>query len=111
MAKAERNLLACGLTTVTDAGLDWADILLLDSLHQTGDLKLRVVAMANPTRANLDSMVAHGGLRTEKLVAESFKFYMDGALGSRARRCFNRTTTDPVTGGCCCRTPTCTGRS
>jgi len=83
LAEAERNLLACGLTTVTDAGLDWADILLLDSLHQTGDLKLRVVAMANPTRANLDSMVAHGGIRTEKLVAESFKFYMDGALGSR----------------------------
>ena len=85
LAEAERNLLACGLTTVTDAGLDWADILLLDSLHQTGDLKLRVVAMANPTRANLDSMVAHGGLRTEKLVAESFKFYMDGALGVEGR--------------------------
>ena len=83
LAQAEQNLLACGLTTVTDAGLDWADILLLDSLHQTGDLQLRVVAMANPTRANLDSMVAHGGLRTDKLVAESFKFYMDGALGSR----------------------------
>ena len=83
LAQAEQNLLACGLTTVTDAGLDWADILLLDSLHQTGDLQLRVVAMANPTRANLDSMAAHGGLRTDKLVAESFKFYMDGALGSR----------------------------
>jgi predicted amidohydrolase YtcJ len=83
LAKAERNLLACGLTTVTDAGLDWADMLLLDSLHQTGDLNLRVVAMANPTRANLDSMVACGGIRTDRLVAEAFKFYMDGALGSR----------------------------
>ena len=66
LAKAERNLVACGLTTVTDAGLDVEDIAFLDSLHQTGDLELRVVAMANPTRANLDSMVAHGGMRHGK---------------------------------------------
>ena len=80
---AAENLVACGLTTVTDAGLDVDDIALLDSLHQTGDLKLRVVAMANPTEPNFQAMSERGGWDTPRLKAQSFKFYMDGALGSR----------------------------
>ncbi len=80
---AAQRLVACGLTTVTDAGLDVDDIALLDSLHQTGDLKLRVVAMANPTEPNFQAMSERGGWDTPRLKAQSFKFYMDGALGSR----------------------------
>jgi len=80
---AEQHLVACGLTTVTDAGLDADDIGLLDSLHQTGDLKLRVVAMANPTESNFQAMAERGGWDTPRLKAQSFKFYMDGSLGSR----------------------------
>ena len=83
LLRAQRNIVASGLTTVTDAGLDVEDIGLIDSLHTTGDLKLRVVAMANPTEANMVAMTNRGGWRTSRLVAESFKFYMDGALGSR----------------------------
>ena len=78
---AARRLVACGLTTVTDAGLDVDDIALLDSLHRSGDLKLRVVAMANPTEANFQAMAKRGGWDTPRLKAQSFKFYMDGALG------------------------------
>ena len=80
---AAQRLVACGLTTVTDAGLDVDDIALLDSLHKTGDLKLRVVAMANPTEPNFHVMAQRGGWDTPRLKAQSFKFYMDGALGSR----------------------------
>ena len=80
---AAQRLVECGLTTVTDAGLDVDDIALLDSLHQSGDLKLRVVAMANPTESNFQAMARRGGWNTPRLKAQSFKFYMDGALGSR----------------------------
>ena len=80
---AQTRLLAAGLTTVTDAGLDWQDIALIDSLHATRDVCLRVVAMANPTEANFRAMEARGGWDTPRLKAQSFKFYMDGALGSR----------------------------
>ena len=80
---AAQRLVACGLTTVTDAGLDVDDIALLDSLHRSGDLKLRVVAMANPTEPNFQAMAQRGGWDTPRLKAQSFKFYMDGALGSR----------------------------
>ena len=68
---------------MTDAGLDVDDIALLDSLHRSGDLKLRVVAMANPTEPNFQAMSQRGGWDTPRLKAQSFKFYMDGALGSR----------------------------
>ena len=83
LQEAQRRLVAKGLTTVTDAGLDVDDITLLDSLHGTGDLLLRVVAMANPTEENFAVMAEKGGWRTDRLLAQSFKFYMDGALGSR----------------------------
>ena len=68
---------------MTDAGLDVDDIALLDSLHRSGDLKLRVVAMANPTESNFQAMAQRGGWDTPRLKAQSFKFYMDGSLGSR----------------------------
>lgn len=83
LMEAQHRLLQVGLTSVTDAGLDWQDIALLDSLHGAGDLALRVVAMANPSAENMAEMERRGGWATPKLQAQSFKFYMDGSLGSR----------------------------
>lgn len=72
-----------GLTTVDDAGLDKNDIEIIDSLQQTGDLKMRVYAMASGTKDNVDYYLNKGIVKTEKLNVRSFKFYADGALGSR----------------------------
>lgn len=83
LIEAEKDLFAVGLTSVTDAGLDVSDIKLISDLHSSGDLKIRVIAMASGTQPNLDSTFAIGPWRTDRLVAESIKFYMDGALGSR----------------------------
>ena len=67
LKKAERNLVRLGLTTVTDAGLDWPDTALLDSLHRSGVLSLRVMAMANPGRRRTSRSwpVAGGGTRLD----------------------------------------------
>ena len=83
LIQAQHDLFALGLTTVVDAGLDVADIRRIDSLHRTGDLEIRVVAMASGTHPNLDSTFATGPYRTDRLIAQSIKFYMDGSLGSR----------------------------
>ncbi|MBM71516.1 MAG: amidohydrolase [Crocinitomicaceae bacterium] len=80
---AQKDLFAAGLTSVTDAGLDVSDIKLISDLHSSGDLQIRVIAMASGTLPNLDSAFAKGPWRTDRLIAESIKFYMDGALGSR----------------------------
>lgn len=82
IAEAERDCFANGLTTVTDAGLPVEDILYMDSLHQSGDLRLRVCAMVQPGEGSLD-FIAEGPMVTDRLTARSIKLYADGALGSR----------------------------
>ncbi|MGR7812155.1 amidohydrolase [Lacinutrix undariae] len=72
-----------GLTTVSDAGLNRADIEIIDSLQQTGDLQMRVYAMVMATKENLEYYLNKGVVKTEKLNVTSFKFFADGALGSR----------------------------
>lgn len=72
-----------GLTTVSDAGLNPEDIQLIDSLQQTGDLQMRVYAMAMASQENLDYYLGTGIVKTEKLNMRSFKFFADGSLGSR----------------------------
>ena len=72
-----------GLTTVDDAGLNQEAIEIIDSLHKTGDLKMRVYAMVSFNEDNVDYYLNKGTIKTERLNVRSFKFYADGALGSR----------------------------
>ncbi|MFK7781941.1 amidohydrolase [Psychroserpens sp.] len=72
-----------GLTTVDDAGLDKYAIEIIDSLQNTGDLKMRVYAMVSFNEENVDYYLNKGLIKTERLNVRSFKFYADGALGSR----------------------------
>ena len=72
-----------GLTTVNDAGLDREIISLIDSLHQTGDLSIRIYAMISNNEENLSYYLPRGIIKTDKLNVRSVKVYADGALGSR----------------------------
>jgi predicted amidohydrolase YtcJ len=92
---AQDNLLAVGLTSVADAGLEHATIALIDSLQQTGDLKLRVYAMLNPTTENMARYFEYGPLLKDRLTVRSFKVYSDGALGSRGALLLQPYTDDP----------------
>ena len=83
---AEKNCFEAGLTTVTDAGLDLSQILLIDSLQKSGDLKIRVYAMANPSKENFNYWLTKGIYSTANLQMNSFKLYADGALGSRGAK-------------------------
>jgi len=72
-----------GLTTVDDAGLSVKTIELIDSLQQTGDLKMKVYAMVSGSKSNLNYYLKKGIVKTDRLNVRSFKYYGDGALGSR----------------------------
>ena len=74
---------ANGLTTIDDAGLSIEAIEIIDSLQQSGDLKMRVYAMVSASQENLDYYLNKGVIKTDRLNVRSFKFYADGALGSR----------------------------
>ena len=80
---AEKICFDLGLTTVDDAGLSRGTIELIDSLQQIGELKMRVYAMVSASEKNLDYYLKKGISKTDRLNVRSFKFYGDGALGSR----------------------------
>lgn len=80
---AQQNCFAVGLTTVDDCGLDFTDILFIDSLQKRGDLKMRMYAMLSDAPGNFDFAFTHGKIKTDHLNVRSFKVYADGALGSR----------------------------
>lgn len=72
-----------GLTTVVDAGLQKETIELIEELHKNNQLKIRVDAMVSATESNLNYYLQKGIIKTDKLHVHSFKYYADGALGSR----------------------------
>lgn len=80
---AEDACVQKGLTTVTDAGLSRREIELIDSLHKKGELKMRVHAMVRADSADMAHYLERGPYRTPRLTVNAFKFFMDGALGSR----------------------------
>ena len=80
---AEKICFKNGLTTVDDAGLSKEIILLIDSLQNKKDLKMRIYAMISNSEKNLDYFLNRKPIKTEKLNVRSVKVYGDGALGSR----------------------------
>jgi predicted amidohydrolase YtcJ len=83
LLKSQDICFGYGLTTINDAGLDRKVIEIIDSLQQAGDLKMRVYAMVSGSPSNVDYYLKKGIVKTDKLNVRSFKFYADGALGSR----------------------------
>jgi len=80
---AQENCFAVGLTSVADAGLDREVIELFEKMYQDSSLKMRVYAMVNPTKENMDYYFEKGTYQDNNLTVRSFKIYGDGALGSR----------------------------
>jgi len=80
---AQKDLFKVGVTTVDDAGLNRLEIEIIDSLQQLGKLKMKVYAMISGNEEMLNFYLKKGPYKTPKLNVCSFKFYADGALGSR----------------------------
>ena len=91
----EQNCFEVGLTTVCDAGLYKNQVLLIDSLQKTGDLKMKVYAMLEPNDENINYFVKKGIYKTDKLNIRSVKLYADGALGSRGACLLEPYSDDP----------------
>jgi predicted amidohydrolase YtcJ len=80
---AQKKCFADGLTTVSDCGLDYTTVLFMDSLQKAGDLKMKIYAMLSDGKQNFDFAFTHGKIKTDRLSVCAFKFFADGALGSR----------------------------
>ncbi|MDZ7847790.1 MAG: amidohydrolase [Owenweeksia sp.] len=80
---AQDSLLKYGLTSVTDAGLNLEQIQLIEKLQEAGQLRLRINAMVSDTPELLEHFLERGMIKNDRLKVQCFKFYLDGALGSR----------------------------
>ena len=80
---AEKNCFAVGLTTITDCGLSYKDADAVDTLQKTGKLNMRLYVMLSDDKENYDHYLLKRPYKTDKLFVHGFKFYADGALGSR----------------------------
>ncbi|MFW5792784.1 MAG: amidohydrolase [Bacteroidota bacterium] len=92
---AQNNIFAVGLTSVSDAGLDKEVVELIDSLHKSNTLKVRIYAMLNPTEENFEHYVTKGHYKTDYLNVRSVKLFADGALGSRGAKLLEPYNDDP----------------
>lgn len=95
LLKAQKDCFEVGLTTVTDAGLDKQDILLIKKLQDENKLKMRVYAMMSPTQENFDYFFPKGPMHLPRLTVSSVKLYSDGALGSRGALLVDPYSDDP----------------
>ena len=77
-----------GLTTVSEAGISRKQIELIDSLQQSGILKIKIYAMID-NGPDVDYFIEQGPYKTDRLNVRSVKVYADGALGSRGASMIN----------------------
>ncbi|EGM76030.1 Putative TIM-barrel fold metal-dependent hydrolase [Rheinheimera sp. A13L] len=82
---AFEHLLALGITSVHDAGVDAANLQSYQQLRKDNKLPLRIYAMLSATDPDLADWLKAGPVLDQEdvLVARSVKVYGDGALGSR----------------------------
>ncbi len=92
---AQANCFAAGLTSVTDCGLDKNTILMMEEMQNSGELKMRINAMLNPTEENFETFVKNGPKKSDKLTVNTIKIYADGALGSRGALLLEDYSDDP----------------
>ncbi len=92
---AQKKCFEVGLTTVDDAGLEKNIVDAMDEFQKSGELKMRIYAMLTDNKENKDYYLKNGIYKTEKLNVRSFKFYADGALGSRGA-CLIKSYSDKI---------------
>lgn len=95
---AQRDCFEVGLTSVHDAGMDWHWVELIQQMQSKGQLKMRIYAMLNPTKENIQKMY-DGPIINDFLNIRSLKLYADGALGSRGAKLVEPYSDKPETNG------------
>jgi len=80
---AQQNCFQQGLTTVTDCGLMYNDVEMIDALQKEGKLHMKMYIMLSDDKKNYEKYLAKGPYKTDRLFVKGIKVYADGALGSR----------------------------
>jgi predicted amidohydrolase YtcJ len=79
----QEKCFAAGLTGVHDCGVSEHTIELLKDAQKSNALKMKIFALLSDDTTYYEKWIKSGPLKTEGLHVGGFKFYADGALGSR----------------------------
>lgn len=80
---AQNYCFAAGLTGVQDMGISEHTVKLVKKAQTSGVLKMKIFAMLSDNEKYYKRWIKSGPLKTNLLHVGGFKFYADGALGSR----------------------------
>lgn len=80
---AQRKCFSLGLTGLSEMGLSWDEIQFMDSLYANDILDINMQVLAGSDSLTFEKALASGGWITKGMEFNAFKFYADGALGSR----------------------------
>ncbi|MCH8545432.1 MAG: amidohydrolase [Cryomorphaceae bacterium] len=80
---AQRKCFSLGLTGLSEMGLSWEEIQFMDSLYVNDVLQMNMQVLAGSDSVTFEKALASGGWITKGMELNGFKFYADGALGSR----------------------------
>ena len=83
LRQAQDSLLAVGLTSIVDAGLNPEQLELLKKFYEQDSLKIRNYAMLFAEPHNISKYINEGIYESDKLTIKAIKMMADGALGSR----------------------------
>ncbi len=80
---AQNYCFEAGLTGVHDCGISEHTVSLIQDAQKNDGLKMKIFALLSDSTSYYDRWIKSGPLKTEGLHVGGFKFYADGALGSR----------------------------
>ena len=99
LQRAEQDCFSVGLTTVSDAALDAHEVDLIQDMQDAGDLRMRIYAMLMDKEANYNRFLDNGPFENDRLHVAAFKYFLDGALGSRGAALKEPYSDDPENKG------------
>ena len=80
---AQNYCFAAGLTGVHDCGISEHTVDLVVDAQKSGGLKMKIFALMSDDTTYYEKWIKSGPLKTDRFTVGGFKFYADGALGSR----------------------------
>jgi predicted amidohydrolase YtcJ len=80
---AQNYCFGAGLTGVHDCGISEHTVALIQEAQKNDGLKMKIFALLSDSTSYYDKWIKSGPLKTDGLHVGGFKFYADGALGSR----------------------------
>jgi len=86
LLEAQKRCFAVGLTSLTDAGLPYQMVDLIDAMQLQGRLKMKMNIMLDPDSVTLARFLPNQLITRDRLSVRSIKLYADGALGSRGAK-------------------------